>query len=247
MDAHALEVEAALLAEMRRAPDDDAPKLVYADHLLARGDERGELVLLDHRERRGALHDPAAIARLLLLAARHGFPRLPDDPDAAILPFDHDGGGSHPVQFDVDHDGHHYYLRYRHGGFSIEVDDDFQRSYELDLDVAMENEWSFRETNAILAIVSEAIVGGRVPTLRFPDERGLRAHPAYRVGRWPRFVLPEDFVGQYPPDPRESVAVRDFARWHALWDRQRGGAVPQPPGCACGVPGLSCYFRERCT
>lgn len=36
----------AYLAAIRAAPDDDAPRLVYADWLLERGDPRGELIIL---------------------------------------------------------------------------------------------------------------------------------------------------------------------------------------------------------
>ncbi len=37
--------EAELLELMRAAPDDEGPRLVYADWLLARGDARGELIV----------------------------------------------------------------------------------------------------------------------------------------------------------------------------------------------------------
>ena len=37
-------IEQALLAEIREHPDDDAPRLVYADALMARGEPRGELI-----------------------------------------------------------------------------------------------------------------------------------------------------------------------------------------------------------
>ncbi|MEO8707311.1 MAG: TIGR02996 domain-containing protein [Kofleriaceae bacterium] len=38
--------EAALLSAIRDAPDDDAPRLVYADWLIERGDPRGEYIAL---------------------------------------------------------------------------------------------------------------------------------------------------------------------------------------------------------
>lgn len=41
--------DAALLAAIRAAPDDDAPRAVYADALLARGDMRGEYILVQLR------------------------------------------------------------------------------------------------------------------------------------------------------------------------------------------------------
>ena len=45
--------EAALLAAIAEAPDDDAPRLVYADLLTARGDPRGELIVLQCRKAAG--------------------------------------------------------------------------------------------------------------------------------------------------------------------------------------------------
>jgi uncharacterized protein (TIGR02996 family) len=43
--------EEALLAAIYARPDDDAPRLVYADWLLERGDERGEFIQLELSER----------------------------------------------------------------------------------------------------------------------------------------------------------------------------------------------------
>ena len=45
--------EAELLAAIHADPRDDAPRLVYADWLLERGDVRGELIVL-HTMRSGA-------------------------------------------------------------------------------------------------------------------------------------------------------------------------------------------------
>jgi uncharacterized protein (TIGR02996 family) len=44
--------DAELIAAIQAAPDDDAPRLVYADLLMERGDPRGELILLQCRLRR---------------------------------------------------------------------------------------------------------------------------------------------------------------------------------------------------
>jgi uncharacterized protein (TIGR02996 family) len=222
-----------LLARMRETPDDPAPRLVYADWLTSRGDPRGELIVLDHRERIGAISPGPELERLLELAAHHGFPRVPDDPDAHILPFS--GGGSFPEQYDVEHDGHRYYLRWR---YSFSIDVDHVTVLECDLDLA-DNAWSFREVNVVLSIVSRAIHAGQpLDTLTFPDQAGFRAHPSYHVGRAPAYSFPDEFVA-----PRGvHLAPRDFARWMELWGWQRTGTRPVPPkpGCACGVPGLKC-------
>lgn len=51
--------EAALLAAIVDAPDDDAPRLVYADLLVSRGDPRGELIVAQCRlaRREGSVDD----------------------------------------------------------------------------------------------------------------------------------------------------------------------------------------------
>jgi uncharacterized protein (TIGR02996 family) len=230
-----------LLELMRAAPDDDGPKLVYADWLLARGDVRGELIVLDQRDRAGLLAGIDELERLLWLAAEHGFPRLPDDPCARILPFQ--GGGSFPVQYDVDHEGRHYYLRWRYG-FSIDVD--YETVLETDLDTLTTNQWTFRETTVILAIISGAIRrGAPLSALVFPSGDALPRHPRYHLGRAPAYVLPDEVRASAPGSDRWTLQVRDFARWYALWDwRQRLRGIAQPSftrsSCACGVDGLSC-------
>lgn len=57
--------EAALLAQIAAAPDDDAPRAVLADLLLARQDPRGELIALQLERARGLTGDPAREATLL--------------------------------------------------------------------------------------------------------------------------------------------------------------------------------------
>jgi uncharacterized protein (TIGR02996 family) len=59
----------ALLAAIRAAPDDDAPRLVYADRLMERGDPRGEMIVLQCRDARG---DKIVHERLKALLDAHG-------------------------------------------------------------------------------------------------------------------------------------------------------------------------------
>ncbi len=61
--------DAELLAAIRAHPDDDAPRLVYADWLQERDDPRGEYIALACRDTRGDKH---ARARLELLERTHG-------------------------------------------------------------------------------------------------------------------------------------------------------------------------------
>lgn len=205
-----------LLAAMREAPERDEPKLVYADWLLANGDVRGELIVLDHQDRTtGGIQDADRLWQLLVLSAEHGFLRLPDDPDSRILPFR--GGGSFPVQYELDHEGHDYYLRWRYG-FSIDVDHETVLECDLDL---QDNEWTDEQTNVMLAIVSEAIrAGAPLSELTFPDAAGFRAHPSHRAGPCPAYCLPDEFMNRLDLDPLHfTLLARDRGRWYDLWGR----------------------------
>jgi uncharacterized protein (TIGR02996 family) len=207
----------ALLARIREAPDQRGARLVYADWLSAQGDPRGELIVLDEREREAGLDEPGSLERLLRLAAEHGFPLLPEDPDERLLPWW--GGGSYPVQYDVDHGGRHYYLRYRGGYFSIDVDDVEVAAPELH--VVGDGDWTDTETNMILTIVSDAIVSGApLDRLVFPARMEMHRHPGYRLGRFPQYVLPEELLAAHGVDWRSwLLRARDRDRWYRLWKR----------------------------
>lgn len=206
-------------------------------HPRAMHPDMDELIALDERERAGSALTIDELDRLLELAAEHGFPKLPDDPCAGI--FRWEGGGSFPTQYFLEHDQRRYYLRWRYG-FSIDVDD--TTVFDGDLDTLTTNEWTFRETNVILAIVSAAIRSGEpLSELVFPDQAGIRAHPSFHPGRSPLYLFPD---GLY--DPARRLELRDYPRWHRLWERRRrlAGVEPGPPlrelRCRCGVEGLSC-------
>jgi uncharacterized protein (TIGR02996 family) len=180
--------EAALLAAVRAAPDDDGPKLVYADWLIERGDPRGELVALEHRDRTipGGL-ELAALERLVELVGRLGFPRLAA-PESQVDRLPWEGGGGFPVQYFLDWEGRSYYLRYRWGGFTVDVDDLTVVSCGLGLQAG--GEWTAEETNVILSVVSRAIVE-ETPMAALEAELealDLRAHPDHRAGRHPLYT-----------------------------------------------------------
>jgi uncharacterized protein (TIGR02996 family) len=63
---------AALRAAVYAAPDDDAPRLVLADYLLARGDSRGELIAVQCKIARGDRSDALLAREQELLDARKG-------------------------------------------------------------------------------------------------------------------------------------------------------------------------------
>jgi len=220
---------AELVEAIDAAPDDPDPQLVLADCLQAAGDPRGELIVLDHHDRvtPGGLTDPAAIERLLLLAATYGFP-CAGAPDPEPLPFG--GGGSMPVQYEVDHGGHHYYVRYRHRSLSVSIDEgaidsgvDYPDGFPDDLGLLYDGDWTDEETHVILTILSDAIrAGSPIAELLFPFTNP--SLPIYPGSPLRCYALPEAFA-----DPRgigrwdHGLAARDYHRWHRLWDRLRRG------------------------
>ncbi|MEZ4239006.1 MAG: TIGR02996 domain-containing protein [Myxococcota bacterium] len=190
--------EDALLAAIRAAPHDDGPRLVYADWLMARGDVRGELVSLEVSDRRGAL-GPAGRVHLQALVAAHGYPHpeLPPDP-VAQLPWH--GGGTHPTQYGLTHEGHHWYVRQRYG-FTIDLDG--VEIVDADVDWEDWNHLSPAETNVVLTVLTEAILAGDPPGALQAAFDALEppAHPAYHAGRHPLV---------------SAVEARDYERYCAL-------------------------------
>lgn len=63
--------EEALLDAVYQQPREDGPRLVYADWLLERGDERGEFITLQFKRRGGSLTDAEAKREVTLLK-KHG-------------------------------------------------------------------------------------------------------------------------------------------------------------------------------
>ena len=220
-----MDVMAELLAAIAAQPDDPDPQLVLADHLLAAGDPRGELLVLDHLDRRapGGLADPPALERLLVLAATYGFPCARNAVEP-MLPFK--GGGGYPVQYDVDYEGHHYYVRYRHNNLSVSVDRgaidsgiEYPYGFPRDLNTLESGDWTAEERREILTLLSDAIRAGTpLAELQFPCAGDLL--PQYPDAPLRAYWLPEPFVAAHGLSrDRHGLAARDYHRWHALWER----------------------------
>jgi uncharacterized protein (TIGR02996 family) len=223
--------ESELLAAIAASPD-DATRLVYADWLLASHDERsrkrGELIMLDYKERttEGGLASPDQVGQLLRLAAELGFPHLPD-PDADLHVFEQVGRDNAHWRFTCN--GRRYELR-RDVGLSLATDGTIVENTTL----AIAGRWTDAQTNAILTIVLRAVQNGAdFRLLRFPDPVQLAALPAHRLGPLPRYFsaeVLEDFEADW------LLSARDHTRWYAIYERMMKGftrtssfkAVPDP-------------------
>lgn len=208
----------ALIAAIEADPGDEAAQLVIADYLQADGDPRGDLIVLDHADRRGLLVEPAAIEQTLLLAAEYGFPRAaPEDPP---LPSSRDD----EYAWRVEYRGLRYDLRCDGGDerFTLvvrapedEAEDD-AASHRLDLPAPP---WSREDEAAITQILSDVIRHATpLDDVRFPwDSLPL---PRYDGGPLRCYMLPVDFLRAYSLlRNRYGLAARDYHRWHALWNR----------------------------
>ena len=208
--------EAELLAAIAASPD-DAARLVYADWLLSRGDARGELIMLDYKERttEGGIANPDQVGQLLRLAAEHGFPHLPD-PDAELLAFEQVGRSN--SQWLLRWSGHAYDVRCDANGISIAKDGGPPVENRL---LAIRGRWSDEQTNALLTIVLRVIQNdARFEMVQFPAVDQLAKLPAHRLGPLPKYYsaeVSEDFGGEW------LLQARDHARWYAIWERMMKG------------------------
>jgi uncharacterized protein (TIGR02996 family) len=225
-------VVAELLAAIEAQPDDPDPQLVLADHLLAAGDPRGELIVLDHVERRapGGLTDPEAIERLLVLAATYGFPCARDEVEP-MLPFE--GTDEYGTRAELHHGGRHYIVNYGHDSFYVwiidegddvaDFDDD-PDGYPLELYALLPHpsfsgHWTDEERAVILTLLSDAIRAG-TPLSELQLPYISNPLPQYPGAPLRAYWLPEPFVTAHGLSrDLHGLPVRDYHRWHALWKR----------------------------
>lgn len=206
-----------LLAAIEADPKDEASQLVIADHLQVAGDPRGDLIILDHAEKRGTLDGAEALEQLLLLAAEYSFPRA--EPDEPMLPFARRAVRGIPA-YDLQHEGKRYSLDWdeERAVHRFEIHGTHVQSLLLDLGPW----WTEEQTRVILTILSDAIRANTPidDDLRFPY--GAMPLPHYEGSPLRCYTLPTEFT-----IPREllrnryGLAARDYQRWHAIWHRLR--------------------------
>lgn len=198
-----------LQATITAAPDDVAPQLVLADLLLSADDPRGELIMLDRRERDGDLVDPDAIERLLELAAVYGFPRAePEDPP---LPFAAESSGGYVLR----HQARIDQVRYRNGRVVHHVN--YSPIGGWDVELASRDRWTPDEAAPIVRAIGDAIrAGTSIKDLRLPFER--HPLPQYEGAAIRCYEVPRKFaIRRGVPPTAYGLAARDYRRWMALW------------------------------
>ena len=208
--------ESELLAAIAASPD-DATRLVYADWLLARGDVRGELIILDHMERTtpDGIAKPDQVGQLLRLAAEHGFPHLPD-PDVELLAFEQVGRTNE--HWRLQHDGHAYAIQRLGRTLTLAIDGGTKIENGT---LAITGRWTDAQTNALLTVMMNVIKNkADFQMLWFPAVDVIEQLPAHRLGPLPRYVsaeVIEDFGGDW------LLQARDHARWYAIYERMMKG------------------------
>jgi hypothetical protein len=195
--------------------------MVIADHLQAEGDPRGDLIVLDHAERRGLLIDAAAIEQLLLLAAEYSFPRATPEPPPLALRIVANR------TYETRHAGTRYRLHVGEDGrwWHLTIDPESLTPRTL---LLPRLPIDLREPDLCFQVLSDAI-RARTPLdgdLWFDFDGVLM--PRYDGGPLRCYHLPvEYFVPRGHMRNRFGLAARDYHRWHAIWQRLRAGHSPE--------------------
>lgn len=139
-----------------------------------------------------------------------------------ILPFE--GGGSFPVQYEVDVGNTNYYVRYR--GSWLTIEKNHEEVFEQCLNPANDGdgEWSDEETTVYLYLISGAIRSGDFGTLALPSKDQVKSHPLYVPGPQPVYVFlncTEDHEHDLATCPVKTASPIDLANI-----RKKSGAKP---------------------
>lgn len=97
---------------------------------------------------------------------------------------DFDGGGSCPVQYFLDYEGHEYFVCYRHGWLTIQIDD--MEVFAQRIGNAYDGTWSDEHTTVYLSLISEGIRTNSIVNLELPEIRDAHSHPMFLLGPLPK-------------------------------------------------------------
>jgi hypothetical protein len=118
------------------------------------------------------------------------------NPLTSILPFW--GGGECPAQYYLSWKEHIYYIHYRHGWISVEVDD--REVYEKRLGSNYDGFFTDEETTVYLWEISQAICEGTLSKLSLPTLFEAQSHPLYIKGPLPLHPVGLSCGQQQGPD-----------------------------------------------
>ena len=117
-----------------------------------------------------------------------------DEVVAALSMWDACGGGECPVQHFGAHDGVEYYVRYRHGGLTVDADDT-EDVLDQDIGAQYDGWWTDEQTTVYLYLIAGAIRRGDLAKLVVPTLVEASAHPAHIKGPLPTRLAGIDRAG----------------------------------------------------
>lgn len=137
------------------------------------------------------------------------------------------GGGSCPVQYDATVARKEYYVRYRHGAVTLDVDG--VEVYSRDVGGDFDGDWTDEETNVYLSLVAEAILAGDHRHLALPLLSECRAsryffkgpHPHHLVGLSCGFrtsgATSHGMMNRHERRRREMAGIHDHSAQCEVW------------------------------
>ena len=151
------------------------------------------------------------------------------DKTCALLVFDDNGGGECPVQWEATHEGHHYYIRYRHSWLTIDVNLDAGGKPEvfaqaLAPEKADDGRWSDRETNVYLHLIGEAIRRNALSELIIPKIAKVQQSEHFEPGLFPRYMVTDENGAQasIPASALEANISAEKYAAHTEYQRSDG-------------------------
>lgn len=127
-------------------------------------------------------------------------------------------------RYELDHGGHHYYVRYRHSWLTVDMDDEEVVCLQLAPQDDDDGEWSDEATHVYLHLLSEAIRSASLESVMLPTKSELASHPLFKKGPLPRYhswLLPV-FLVVVATGPVGRVVRPDEGRWRRHGARERG-------------------------
>lgn len=135
----------------------------------------------------------------------------------APLPFV--GGGSSPVQYEIQLDATHWFVHYRHGRLEVYANSqgpvEFLESevrLRVQLAEQLDGHWGARETNVYLTLISDSIRANHFDPSSYSSKQNVHEHPAFRLGPLPLYRVGLD-SGAPPATQFGLVPAQDVASW----------------------------------